>query len=119
MALCAALAASAPAEAGQRGEASFYGGWHHGRLMANGRPFDQMAATVAHRRLPLGTRVRVRNLSTGRAAKAVVTDRGPYRNARDGKPRVVDVSRGVAQRLGMVRQGVAPVEITVLRLARR
>lgn len=87
--------------------------------MANGHPFRQMAPTVAHRKLPLGTRVRIRNLSTGRAARATVTDRGPYRNARDGKPRIVDVSRGIAERLGMIQQGVAPVEITVLRLARR
>ena len=43
----------------ERGKASWYGDAHHGKLMANGCPFDQQRATVAHRTLPLGSRVRV------------------------------------------------------------
>lgn len=97
------------ARAGERGIASWYGHNLRGRLMANGRRFDPRAATIAHRRLPLGTRVRVRNLRNGKAVEAVVTDRGP-----DVPGRLIDVSRGVAERLGMVEDGWAPVEVTVL-----
>lgn len=109
--LLAAAALLAPHRAGarERGIASWYGRRFRGRRMANGRRFDPRAATVAHRRLPLGTRVRVRNLRNGRVVVAEVTDRGP-----DVPGRILDVSRGVAERLDMVEDGLAPVEITVL-----
>jgi rare lipoprotein A len=75
----------------QVGQASWYGGFHHGRKMANGKPFNMYANTVAHRTLPLGTVVQVINRSNGRSVTATVTDRGPY-----AKRRVLDVSRGIA-----------------------
>jgi rare lipoprotein A len=97
---CAFLFLSAvvtqPAEARQRGTASWYG--------------NAGAATVAHRSLPLGTVVDVRNLRNGRTARATVTTRGPY-----AKGRILDVSRGVARRLDMEKQGTAPVEVSVVR----
>jgi rare lipoprotein A len=92
-----------------RGEASWYGEFHRGRPMANGRPFRMMQATVAHRTLPLGTVVEVRNLDNGRTATAEVTDRGPY-----VRGRVLDVSKGVAQSLDMLDTGTARIEIRVL-----
>jgi len=49
----------------EEGVASWYGGRHHGRPTASGRPFDQNAMTAAHRTLPLGSRVRVTVLTTG------------------------------------------------------
>lgn len=112
MALAAAvlLAAGGPAAADQRGDASWYGDRHHGRLQANGKPFDMNGWTVAHRTLPLGTQVRVRSLRTKRSVRAEVTDRGPY----VGK-RIVDLSRGVARRLGIEKYGVSPVAISVVR----
>ena len=94
----------------QRGEASWYGEFHQGKPMANQRPFRMAQATVAHRTLPLGTVVEVRNLRNGRKAKAEVTDRGPY-----ARGRVLDVSKGIARRLDMLRPGVAPVEIRVVK----
>ncbi len=93
----------------QVGQASWYGGFHHGRKMANGRPFNMYANTVAHRTLPLGTVVQVTNRSNGRSVTATVTDRGPY-----AKRRVLDVSRGIANKLDMLKSGTATVEITVL-----
>ena len=77
--------------------------------MANQQPFQMMQATVAHRTLPLGTMVEVRNLENGRTAQAEVTDRGPY-----ARGRVLDVSKGLARRLDMLHAGTAPVEIRVL-----
>ena len=67
-ALVAALACVWPAvspAAAEEGITSFYGGRHHGRPTASGRPFDQNAMTAAHRTLPLGSRVRVTVLTTG------------------------------------------------------
>lgn len=93
----------------QVGQASWYGGFHHGRKMANGKPFNMYANTVAHRTLPLGTVVQVINRNNGRSVTATVTDRGPY-----AKRRVLDVSRGIANKLDMIKTGTASVEITVL-----
>src|SRR5262245_57035424 len=50
----------------QEGIASFYAHTHHGRQTASGAPFDMNANTAAHRRLELGTRIRVTNLSNNR-----------------------------------------------------
>jgi rare lipoprotein A len=95
------------AEAGQRGKASWYGPGFAGRPMANGERFRPLAPVVAHRRLPLGTKVLVRNLRNGKVARATVKDRGPYVPGR-----ILDVSQGVARKLGMERQGLAMVEVT-------
>ena len=101
--------AATQAFAAQRGRASWYGRFHEGKLMANQQPFHMNEPTVAHRTLPLGTVVEVRNLENGLVAEAEVTDRGPY-----VRGRVLDVSKAVAQQLDMVDGGTAPVEIRVL-----
>ena len=100
--------------ASQRGEASWYGEFHQGKPMANRRPFRMAQATVAHRTLPLGTLIEVRNLGNGRKVRAEVTDRGPY-----ARGRVLDVSKGLARHLDMLHSGTAPVEIRVLRRKER
>jgi rare lipoprotein A len=51
----------------------------------------------------------VTNLETGRSETVTINDRGPYVGGR-----VVDVSEGVARRLGMREQGTATVEVTPL-----
>jgi rare lipoprotein A len=81
--------------------ASWYGDAYHGRPMANGDFFDMYAPTIAHRDLPLGTRVELENPLTGERAKAVVTDRGPFIEGRD-----VDLSYALARRLSLVEKGV-------------
>jgi rare lipoprotein A len=81
--------------------ASWYGKEHHGRAMANGEIFDMNAATIAHKEIPLGTRVELENPSTGQRAKAVVADRGPYVAGRD-----VDLSYGLAKKLSLLEKGV-------------
>lgn len=91
------------------GQASWYGDWHHGRKTASGRVFDMWSDTAAHKTLPLGTRVLILNLATGRTATATIWDRGPY-----VRGRILDVSRGLARKLGGETAGVFPVRITVL-----
>lgn len=91
----------------ERGVASWYGPGFHGRLMANGEVYDQYAMTVASRTLPLGTAVFIKNLDNGRTCMARVNDRGPYIDGR-----IIDVSRGVAERLDMVEAGLANVSVS-------
>jgi rare lipoprotein A len=95
-----------PAGAGQ---ASYYGTEFAGRPTANGERFNPAAMTAAHRSLPFGARVRVTNVKNGRSVIVRINDRGPY-----AKRRVIDVSRGAAQQLGMVSAGTAQVKLEVL-----
>lgn len=87
------------------GVASFYGPGFHGRRTANGEIFNQYAQTAAHRDMPFGTWLKVTNLQNNRSTCVRINDRGPYVSGR-----VLDVSKGVAERLGFVRQGVVEVE---------
>ena len=90
----------------QRGIASWYGPGFHGRQMANGAIYDMRALTVAHRKLPFGTRVCIQNPENGKAVYATVTDRGPYIDGR-----VIDLSQKVAEVLGITLRGTAYVSI--------
>jgi rare lipoprotein A len=93
----------------QVGRASWYGKWHKGRKTASGVRFDPQQYTAAHRKLPLGTQVRVTNLETDKSVIVTINDRGPY-----VKNRVIDLSAAAAERLGMVRQGTAKVRIEIV-----
>lgn len=89
------------------GVASWYGEYHHGRPMANGQNFDMHdETTVAHKHLPLGTRLRLTNQGTRRSIDVVVRDRGPYVTGRD-----FDLSYAAAEKLGFVREGHAKLRV--------
>ena len=90
-----------------RGKASYYGNNLHGRRTSDGSRYHKDSLTCAHRTLPFGTLLRVRNLSNDREVVVKVTDRGPFR--RDG---IVDLSLAAAKEIGMVAQGLAHVEVT-------
>ncbi len=92
----------------QVGMASFYGPRHHGRRTASGQRFDQEAMTAAHPWLPFGTRLLVTNKMTGQQVIVTVTDRGAMRR------RIIDLSVAAARELGIIRQGVASVELTLI-----
>ncbi len=96
----------------QAGLASWYGPGFYGRQTASGAVYTGAALTAAHRSLPFGTVVRVTNLANGRRVVVVVDDRGPF-----VRGRVIDLSAAAARRLGMVRDGVVPVRIRVVRWA--
>lgn len=81
--------------------------------MADGGRFDPRSDTAAHRTLPLGSKARVRNLQNGRTATVTVRDRGPH-----APGRILDVSPGTAERLGMKEDGVAAVEVAPVEGAR-
>jgi rare lipoprotein A len=96
---------------GQTGEASWYGEPHHGRTTASGAIYDMNQLTAAHRTLPLGTRVLVTTLKTGRAVEVRINDRGP-----SVEGRIIDLSFAAAKELGAVPSGTIPVRIRVISL---
>src|SRR5215831_11910293 len=77
-----------------RGVASWYGEQFHGKQAANGELFDMEALTAAHWTLPLGSVVRVVNLTNGKHLYVRITDRGPYE-----KGRILDLSHAAAVQL--------------------
>jgi rare lipoprotein A len=100
------LASAARAGDAEKGLASWYGGKFHGRQTASGERFDKEAMTAAHRTLPFGTLIEVKNLDTGDMAVLRVNDRGPFVHGR-----ILDCSEGAARILGFVDVGVVPVRI--------
>ena len=93
----------------ESGIASWYGPTFYGKKTASGAIFRKNALTAAHRTLPLGTRVRVKNLENGRSVDVVINDRGPF-----VRGRVIDLSWKAANTIGMLGRGTAPVRLTVL-----
>jgi len=104
-----AAPAAAPAFR-QVGVASWYGPGFHGKRTASGERFDQNDLTAAHRKLPLGSEVKVTNLDNGRSIVVEINDRGPY-----AKGRVIDLSKAAARRLGIMEDGVGKVRIEATR----
>ncbi len=93
------------------GEATYYSDALAGRKTGSGERYDPRALTAAHRTLRFGTEVRVVRLDTGRSVIVRITDRGPF-----GKPsRIIDLSKAAARELDMLRAGVVPVRVEVLR----
>ena len=62
--------------------------------------------TAAHLTLPLGTLVRVTNLSNNESAVVRITDRGPF-----VRGRIIDLSLAAAKATGVYRAGVAKVRV--------
>lgn len=88
------------------GHASYYGRELAGRKTASGEVFRPDGLTAAHRTLPLGTTVKVTNLSNGKAVILRINDRGPF-----VRGRMIDVSHGAARVLGFASAGTARVKI--------
>ncbi len=92
-----------------RGEASWYGPGFAGRKTANGERYNPNGLTAAHKTLPLGTMVEVTNLDNEKSVVVRINDRGPYVHGR-----IIDLSKGAAQKIGMMGSGTAPVEVVAL-----
>ena len=96
----------------ERGVASWYGSDFHGRKTSSGEIYDMYAMTAAHKTLPLGTYVRVRNLHNGKTIDVRINDRGPFVAGR-----IIDLSYTGAKQLEIVGPGTAPVEVIALGMA--
>jgi rare lipoprotein A len=97
-----ALPPPAPDEA-ETGRASWYA---LSGPTASGEAMDETALTAAHPTLALGSEVLVENLDNGRAVVVRINDRGPFAG-----DRIIDLSKGAAQEIGMVEAGVADVRV--------
>jgi peptidoglycan lytic transglycosylase len=88
------------------GLASWYGPPYAGRKGADGTVYDQNALTAAHLTLPMGTMVRVTNLTNNQSVVVKITDRGPF-----VRGRIIDLSLAAAKATGVYRTGVARVKV--------
>ena len=93
----------------QQGLASWYGPGFHGKRTANGEVYDMYALTAAHKELPFGTVVEVKNHENGRTVRVRINDRGPF-----VRGRIIDLSRSAAEEIDLVRAGVAKVTVKVV-----
>ncbi len=92
-----------------RGLASWYGSMWNGHRTASGETYDDSQLTAAHKSLPLGTLVRVTNLSSMRSVVVRINDRGAL-----APNRVIDLSSAAAREIGMIGQGLAKVRLEVV-----
>jgi peptidoglycan lytic transglycosylase len=93
----------------QVGKASWYGGLFQGKATASGENYDMYDFTAAHRELPLGTVVKVTNLTNRKSVIVRVNDRGPF-----FPDRIIDLSYSAARSLGMHQNGLQKVRIDIV-----
>ncbi len=91
------------------GIASYYAKKFHGRRTTSGERYHPEKMTAAHQSLPLGTRVRVRNLANDKEVTVVVNDR-----CRKKSIPFIDLSRAAARELGFLGAGITKVAIMPL-----
>ena len=98
-----------PVKPYQVGKASWYGELFHGKITANGEVFDMHQLTAAHPVLPLGSYVRVTNMSNGRSIVVRINDRGPVTPGR-----IIDLSYRSAEILQFSRKGIQKVRLDLV-----
>lgn len=106
-ALC--LAAQQPKPREQLVTVSFYASKYDGRKTTSGERFSSKNLTAAHLTLPLGTHVRLTNPANEKSVEVIVNDRGPHIRGRD-----ISITSRAARQLGILRAGVAHVQMEVL-----
>ncbi len=91
------------------GQASYYASKFNGRRTASGELFSQEKYTAACNVLPLGTKVKVTNLSNGKWVLVKTNDR-----LHPKMRRLIDLSRIAAQKLGYIQHGLTRVKVEVV-----
>lgn len=94
----------------QCGVASWYGPGFHGKKTASGEKYNQNGISAAHRTLPFGTKVRITDKKSGRSIIVRINDRGPFI-----KGRIIDLSKGAAQKLGFGKRGHVKVCLEIIK----
>jgi rare lipoprotein A (peptidoglycan hydrolase) len=87
------------------GVASWYGPGFEGNLTANGEIYDPMGLTAASKELPFNTLLFVK--FQGRGVVVRINDRGPYVG-----DRIIDLSQGAAETVGM--SGIGWIDATIV-----
>lgn len=91
----------------QKVKASYYANKFHGRKTASGELYHKDSLTCAHKTLPFGTILKVKNPKNDKVVFVRVTDRGPFT-----KGRSIDLSYAAAKKLGIIKHGIVSVEYT-------
>jgi len=91
------------------GVASWYGQEYAGRTTANGEIFDPLLLTAAHRTLPFGTIVEVKNAKTNKMVRVRINDRGPYVGNR-----LIDLSYAAAKVIDLIEPGSGDVDLHIV-----
>jgi rare lipoprotein A len=94
------------------GKVTWYAARSSETTTASGKRLINHESVAAHKTLPFGTIVKVTNLKNGKAENVEIIDRGQF-----SKGRIIDVSVGVAERLGFKRDGVVHAKIEVVKKA--
>lgn len=105
--ICLFLSLSLTAQ--EKGVASYYSDSFQGRKTASGEKYDKHLLTGAHKTLPFGTIVKVTRIDNGKSVKVRINDLGPYISGR-----IIDLSGKAGEVLGLLDDGTAEVELTVL-----
>lgn len=91
------------------GIASYYSDRFDGQETANGEIYNHSKMTAACNILPLGTWIRVTNMSNNRSVIVHTNDRLHIR-----MKRIVDLSRSAAEKLGYTKKGLTQVKVEIL-----
>jgi len=94
----------------QRGLASYYGKQFQNKKTASGERFNLHSMTAAHKSLPFGTKVVVKNVHNGKTVKVRINDRGPF-----VKGRIIDLSKAAFSQIASLDEGLASVEIRIVK----
>lgn len=103
------LALSAEAQYVEYGEAAWYSDALHGKKTASGEVYDKTKLTAAHRTLPTGSIIKITRTDNNLTVRVRVNDCGPHKAGR-----IVDLSRAAADKIGLVRDGVANVKVELI-----
>ncbi|MFM2231176.1 MAG: hypothetical protein RL607_2434 [Bacteroidota bacterium] len=99
----------------KKAHASYYADRFHGKRTASGKRYDRNKLTAAHKKLPLGTLVRVTNEATGKSVIVEITDRGPFARGRE-----IDLSkRAFVLISGSKNSGSAIVTLEVVEVEKK
>lgn len=93
----------------ETGKASFYADAFQNRKTASGELYKHDLRTAAHKKIPLGSTVKVTNTRNGKSVVVTINDRGPF-----SKGRIIDLSKSAFSRIGRLSQGLVNVEIEVV-----
>ncbi len=96
-------------EYAKTGIASCYAKKHQNRPTASGEIFNNNLMTAAHKTLPFGTNVVVKNVDNGKSVQVTINDRGPFI-----KGRIIDLTRAAFLKIENIDRGITTVEIMVV-----
>lgn len=94
----------------ETGIASYYAMKFQFRRTASGERLNNFSMTAAHKTLPFGTKVEVRNIKNGKTVRVIINDRGPFI-----KGRVIDLTRAAFSQIADINKGIVKVEIRVIK----